>query len=223
MSGKRKSDIEYLLNPTGRPQRAHPPPTSGASSSARPPPSGTSARGAAVSARAGASSARPGSSSRPALPASSAGSSDRPFRCSQCDRAFRERGNLNKHVLSVHQKQKSHTCAQCGKSFAFRDGLLRHISHVHQNERRYTCEICQRQFKQLSHLAKHRKSIHKIDPWQVIWSPELESLNIGLESIQLCLVFGIQFFQSTNRKHVITIMFGFALSRTRTANSMNEH
>lgn len=88
--------------------------------------------------------------------------SDRPFQCKECGRAFRERGNMNKHVLSVHRKQKSHQCTQCTKSFAFRDGLLRHISTVHENERRHKCQLCHRQFKQLSHLVKHRRSIHKV-------------------------------------------------------------
>ncbi len=87
--------------------------------------------------------------------------SDRPYQCRECGRAFRERGNMNKHVLSVHRKEKSHQCTLCHKSFAFRDGLLRHISTVHENERRHKCDLCNRQFKQLSHLVKHRRSIHK--------------------------------------------------------------
>lgn len=88
-------------------------------------------------------------------------SADKPFQCDECHRCFKERGNLNKHVLSVHEKKRTKVCHICGKSFAFRDGLMRHVSHVHQNERRHTCEICNRQFKQLSHLAKHQKTIHK--------------------------------------------------------------
>ncbi len=90
-----------------------------------------------------------------------ASSARKMFRCPECSRAFKEKGNMNKHVLSVHEKKKTQVCQLCGKTFAFRDGLVRHISHVHQNERRYKCEICNHHFKQLSHLAKHHKTIHR--------------------------------------------------------------
>lgn len=86
---------------------------------------------------------------------------DRPYKCGHCERAFRERGNLNKHVMSVHQKQKSFSCHICPKSFAFKDGLLRHISTVHDNQRRYVCGACKGTFKQQSHLAKHLRTVHK--------------------------------------------------------------
>lgn len=74
-----------------------------------------------------------------------------------------KKGNLNKHITSVHLKEKTKICPEpgCGKSFSFRDGLVRHIAHVHKNERAHVCLLCQRAFKQASHLQKHLKSIHK--------------------------------------------------------------
>lgn len=76
-------------------------------------------------------------------------------------------GNLNKHVSSVHFKEKPRVCPEpgCGKSFAFRDGLMRHITHVHKNQRQHTCSLCGKSFKQPSHLGKHMRSIHKHSPW----------------------------------------------------------
>lgn len=89
------------------------------------------------------------------------GSSAKPFQCKECRRAFKEKGNLNKHVASVHEKRKTQACPHCSKLFAFKDGLVRHISQVHLNERPFHCAPCRQWFKQLSHLAKHNKTIHK--------------------------------------------------------------
>lgn len=76
---------------------------------------------------------------------------------------LKQEGNLNKHVSSVHMKEKPKICPEpgCGKSFSFRDGLMRHISHVHRNQRLYICNLCQKSFKQASHLGKHMRTIHK--------------------------------------------------------------
>lgn len=79
------------------------------------------------------------------------------------DMFFCTKGNLNKHVSSVHLKEKPKVCPEpgCGKSFSFRDGLMRHISHVHKNQRLHVCHLCQRSFKQASHLGKHMRTIHR--------------------------------------------------------------
>lgn len=91
----------------------------------------------------------------------SGSTSAKPFQCSSCDLGFKERGNLNKHIGSVHDKKRTKLCHLCGKTFAFRDGLTRHISNVHKNERKHACGLCHRQFKQRSHLKKHMNTIHK--------------------------------------------------------------
>lgn len=143
MSGspRKKTDIRYLLNDPGS-QRGR-----GRGSGAGP-------------SRGGSSSAGP-SRGAPAGGGARGGSSSKPFKCHECPRAFKEKGNLTKHIASVHEKKKDHACGVCGKRFAFRDGLLRHVSQVHMNERPYTCTTCGQRFKQASHLAKHNKTIHK--------------------------------------------------------------
>jgi len=82
------------------------------------------------------------------------------FVCDQCGLAFKWKGNLKKHVLSVHLKQRSHPCKHCGKTFSFRDGLTRHIAQVHLDVRRFKCEICSAAFKQQTHLQTHLRTIH---------------------------------------------------------------
>lgn len=80
-------------------------------------------------------------------------------------------GNLNKHINTVHRKEKPQVCPEpgCGKSFSYRDGLLRHVSQVHKGIRPYGCKKCGKTFKQASHLAKHMRTIHNDDTWPSTW------------------------------------------------------
>ena len=158
MGPPKKSDLDFILNPSSSKKKKKSSPGGGSDSDSEK--GGRSYQGTPG---AGPSRGFSQESSSDSPPRDGSGASEKPFECDECHKRFKERGNLNKHISSVHEKKKSHVCHLCGKSFAFRDGLVRHISHVHQNERRYTCEVCNRQFKQLSHLAKHKKTIHKIE------------------------------------------------------------
>lgn len=147
MGSRKKLDIEYLLNtPPDSPPRHKP----RLSSSARGNRSGTSVVLSSAQVRSVSDSSR----------------IKKPHGCTECGRAFKERGNLNKHILSVHEKQKLHQCERCNKRFSFRDGLLRHMNQVHGNERRFSCTICSQSFKQLTHLTKHVRCVHKKHPGQ---------------------------------------------------------
>ena len=50
--------------------------------------------------------------------------------CETCDRAFRDKEMLGKH-LSCHDEEKPHECLECGKKFAkaclLRDHRKRHF------------------------------------------------------------------------------------------------
>lgn len=107
---------------------------------------------------------RPASSSQDAKTKGDKSKRSKMIVCDQCAKTFVERGNLNKHISSVHLKERNKVCPEvgCGKSFSFRDGLVRHIAHVHENQRLHKCRLCDKSFKQGSHLSKHMRSIHKI-------------------------------------------------------------
>lgn len=51
------------------------------------------------------------------------------FPCSQCQRVYGRKSDLNRHHNSVHMRQWSHQCpsALCGKTFARKDVWKRHI------------------------------------------------------------------------------------------------
>lgn len=51
---------------------------------------------------------------------------ERPFKCTQCDRAFNQKGALRIH-MSKHTGVKPHPCDFCPMSFAQRGNLRAHI------------------------------------------------------------------------------------------------
>ena len=51
-----------------------------------------------------------------------------PFDCpiQNCDKRFRRKTDLQRHHLSVHEKQRDHQCEFCGRFFSRKDTLRRH-------------------------------------------------------------------------------------------------
>lgn len=51
-----------------------------------------------------------------------------PFDCpiENCDKRFRRKTDLQRHHLSVHEKQRDHQCEFCGRFFSRKDTLRRH-------------------------------------------------------------------------------------------------
>lgn len=80
--------------------------------------------------------------------------------CTRCTSRFKMRGDLLRHVKTVHEGKKMFTCETCGKAFGHSGHLNRHISSVHLRQRRFKCEYCGFQFFQASHLQSHIGHIH---------------------------------------------------------------
>ncbi len=87
----------------------------------------------------------------------------RTHRCPECNAAFSEKGNMNKHIKAAHQKVRNHRCTEpnCNAAFVFQDGLTRHIAMVHRNVRPFGCPSCDKTFKQRAHAQKHYLSVHQ--------------------------------------------------------------
>ena len=39
------------------------------------------------------------------------------FNCKACDKSFLHTGDLNRHIINVHEGIKGHKCEICGKTF----------------------------------------------------------------------------------------------------------
>jgi len=53
--------------------------------------------------------------------------------CTWCLKSFGSKGNLNRHVCSVHLNE-NWDCDMCDKSFAENQNLLRHKRNMHQDQ-----------------------------------------------------------------------------------------
>lgn len=80
--------------------------------------------------------------------------------CESCSARFKMRGDLLRHVKTVHEGKKMYTCPTCNKAFGHSGHLNRHISSVHLQQRRFKCKLCGFPFFQQSHLQSHIKHIH---------------------------------------------------------------
>ena len=83
------------------------------------------------------------------------------FRCLQCKKSFRRKGNYDIHLIRDHRKEKPHiSCKKCPKKFYTKDSLMNHLSLQHK-ERVFKCNECS--YKTISkqnlttHMARHLK------------------------------------------------------------------
>ena len=60
---------------------------------------------------------------------------EKPFGCTQCDKAFSESSKLNRHNLT-HTEEQQFACTQCEATFATSEDLLTHDkTHTGENSR----------------------------------------------------------------------------------------
>ncbi|KAJ8368667.1 hypothetical protein SKAU_G00086950 [Synaphobranchus kaupii] len=86
----------------------------------------------------------------------------RPFKCSQCGKAFRDKDKLDQH-LRYHGRDGSCplTCHICNKGFLSSSALEEHLQ-LHTEQRTYSCLFCTDSFDRLDLLKEH-VGIHLVD------------------------------------------------------------
>ncbi|KAA8499643.1 MDS1 and EVI1 complex locus protein EVI1 [Porphyridium purpureum] len=53
------------------------------------------------------------------------------------------------------------TCRECGATFCRKGNMLRHVRTIHREIRKYGCESCDRKFSSKWHLGKHIRVVHE--------------------------------------------------------------
>ncbi|XP_029027294.1 PR domain zinc finger protein 10 [Betta splendens] len=85
----------------------------------------------------------------------------RPFKCTQCGKAFREKDKLDQH-LRVHGRDAFvFSCHHCSKSFTSVLALEDHLL-VHRGNRSYSCLLCPETFER-SDLLKDHVVVHAVN------------------------------------------------------------
>ncbi|RVE42961.1 hypothetical protein evm_012390 [Chilo suppressalis] len=82
---------------------------------------------------------------------------DRPCKCDECGRRFRQWSDLKYHKSSIHSTQKHFKCDFCGKQFARKYSLNLHRK-IHTGERDYKCEYCDKSFRASSYRLSHMRT-----------------------------------------------------------------
>ena len=80
--------------------------------------------------------------------------------CNQCDRTFKFRNSLVKHVNAVHNDMV-YECNICKSSFAYFSNLKRHKEKEHSSSIvRYHCSECALSFTYKHNLKTHIRKFH---------------------------------------------------------------
>lgn len=104
----------------------------------------------------------------------------RPFSCDLCDYRTNERRNLNRHLLSMHNRvvpAASYVkCEHCRGQFVSRRYLRMHITMKHADVAAIRCELCDFETKERFELERHHSANHVINTRDQIYAvPPVES------------------------------------------------
>ena len=87
---------------------------------------------------------------------------DRPFVCTYegCEKTFKKREKMKRHIDCVHHKLKPHACQLCELAFSRKDKLKRHISNIHFHEKPFSCHHCDHRTSRKERMRQHLLTVH---------------------------------------------------------------
>uniref|UniRef100_A0A1A7WM11 Zinc finger protein 473 n=2 Tax=Iconisemion striatum TaxID=60296 RepID=A0A1A7WM11_9TELE len=136
------------------------------------------------------------------------GKQDFKYKCSKCDKRFRDQYDLNRHMMRVHVKGEEpnsveekqtrdpttseslegKTCPLCEKYFARQGDMERH-KKSHSDDRPHECSFCEKKFKNPYVLKRHEREICKRrdQKWtETNETPTRPSETPGVEEVEIC-------------------------------------
>ena len=82
----------------------------------------------------------------------------RPFKCDQCEMAFKTKQELKNHI-TTHTGARNFPCTVCGKAFRSSTNLNEHRA-IHEGRYRGHCKICDKKFVQRYNYKMHMDKHH---------------------------------------------------------------
>ncbi|CAL4160466.1 unnamed protein product [Meganyctiphanes norvegica] len=79
---------------------------------------------------------------------------EKPYKCTDCDKAFAKVGTLQTHSLT-HSDNRPFICEFCAKGFKIRDALKQHVKEYHSDDKPYQCTTCEYSTAIKSKFNKH--------------------------------------------------------------------
>lgn len=83
------------------------------------------------------------------------------YPCNACNKTYKKKFELNRHIKHHHLQQKSFLCDQCNAKFFSKRGLVDHLSR-HNGRELCSCDVCGKTFSRMRTLKEHMK-IHGDD------------------------------------------------------------
>ena len=88
------------------------------------------------------------------------------YSCEECEYVTRHKDNFHRHKKIVHLKMRGHGCDLCDRTFRDRCDLKKHIKRIHENIKdfmktnsatKYSCEECGYVTGHITNFQRHTK------------------------------------------------------------------
>ena len=82
------------------------------------------------------------------------------YDCESCGKRFRHKGNMQRHVNTIHKKCEEFSCHLCEYKTIHKHFLKNHVKRVHQRVKRFHCDQCDYKSYDSGNLERHCKMVH---------------------------------------------------------------